>query len=718
MLKTALLAAGAWAGLSSVAIAAAPLAETEPTVIAPEDRAGEDAIRRLLEEAGYGPRSLDALVEVRRHESPNVERTYLQFEQRMNGVPVHGSFVRVALEEDGAISRLSYRLADLERAFVRAAGAISDRALGRAVGDIFGRSAADVAAKHRDRLVFEHDAFYEQEPTADPVIIADSDGTVETGYLVEAWAKETNELKHALVDGRGAVIDVQNRTANDSYIAYKTSPEHGNPTVMGGWLADKNASPRGWLNTAQAQYDNSIRGHNVHAYTDTSRSNSPDGGGSRVWSGVFGVVPDIQRDALHSTNQRAAVQSLFYHVNDIHDKLYKYGFTESAGNFQASNYGRGGIGGDYVRAEALDGTGSNNANFATPLWDGGAPRMQMYKWNWTSPSRPGSFDADVIWHEYSHGLTWRMVGDMDGPVSGAIGEGMSDGIAAIMTDDDTIGEWAANSATGIRRHRYKGYPLTLKDFSGFSQHRDGEIYAAAIWRTWELFKANGKSRDLLMTYLVDGLNNTVPGPDYMQMRDGLLAASQGADDCLIWKAFAQFGMGQGASMRMSGSWPVISESRSVPSTCSGAQKVSAPQTTSSSPSFPQEGVWYALKNVATGRFVDTDSGGNVDQHLYKNGDDRWWRFKAVGDGTWRIINGRPGRGQLDTNGSGEMRWVWPTDSNDDDKRWRIETLADGSVRFTNAHKSRYFLSTRGVREIVWDTSGWDDNSKWVPVKIK
>ena len=92
MLKTALLAAGAWAGLSSVAIAAAPLAETEPTVIAPEDRAGEDAIRRLLEEAGYGPRSLDALVEVRRHESPNVERTYLQFEQRMNGVPVHGSF--------------------------------------------------------------------------------------------------------------------------------------------------------------------------------------------------------------------------------------------------------------------------------------------------------------------------------------------------------------------------------------------------------------------------------------------------------------------------------------------------------------------------------------------------------------------------------------------------------------------------------------------------
>jgi hypothetical protein len=39
--------------------------------------------------------------------------------------------------------------------------------------------------------------------------------------------------------------------------------------------------------------------------------------------------------------------------------------------------------------------------------------------------RDGDLDADIIWHEYGHGLTWRMIGEMSGPFAGAIGEGMS-----------------------------------------------------------------------------------------------------------------------------------------------------------------------------------------------------------------------------------------------------------------------------------------------------
>ena len=64
----------------------------------------------------------------------------------------------------------------------------------------------------------------------------------------------------------------------------------------------------------------------------------------------------------------------------IHDLAPRYGFDEASGNFQANNYGRGGTGGDYVRAEAADGNGTNNANFSTPANDGGTPRMQMYLW--------------------------------------------------------------------------------------------------------------------------------------------------------------------------------------------------------------------------------------------------------------------------------------------------------------------------------------------------
>ena len=80
---------------------------------------------------------------------------------------------------------------------------------------------------------------------------------------------------------------------------------------------------------------------------------------------------------------------------------YYYGFTEAAGNFQENNYGNGGIGADYVRAEAQDGSGTNNANFATPA-DGSRPRMQMYVWDAaaaeiltinTPPGLAGSYSA-------------------------------------------------------------------------------------------------------------------------------------------------------------------------------------------------------------------------------------------------------------------------------------------------------------------------------------
>ncbi|MGH3013144.1 MAG: M36 family metallopeptidase, partial [Gaiellaceae bacterium] len=109
----------------------------------------------------------------------------------------------------------------------------------------------------------------------------------------------------------------------------------------------------------------------------------------------------------------AAVTNLFYWNNTIHDVLYAYGFDEESGNFQANNYGRGGLGGDYVRAEAQDGGGTNNANFSPPpepTATGAVPRMQMYLWPNQTPVRDGDFDNGVIIHEYGHGVSTRLTG--------------------------------------------------------------------------------------------------------------------------------------------------------------------------------------------------------------------------------------------------------------------------------------------------------------------
>ena len=74
-----------------------------------------------------------------------------------------------------------------------------------------------------------------------------------------------------------------------------------------------------------------------------------------------------------------AVQNLFYLNNVIHDTLYDAGFTEAAGNFQENNFSTKQGESDSVNAEAQDGGGIDNANFATPP-DGVNPRMQMYLW--------------------------------------------------------------------------------------------------------------------------------------------------------------------------------------------------------------------------------------------------------------------------------------------------------------------------------------------------
>jgi extracellular elastinolytic metalloproteinase len=130
------------------------------------------------------------------------------------------------------------------------------------------------------------------------------------------------------------------------------------------------------------------RGNNVWAYHDRTNTNSPSVANAVASTTTpdpltFNFTPNYLLDPTQTTpnpNQQFNITNLFYWNNVIHDVLYQYGFDEPGGNFQQNNQGRGGAGNDYVMAEAQDGSGTNNANFATPA-DGGRPRMQMYLWD-------------------------------------------------------------------------------------------------------------------------------------------------------------------------------------------------------------------------------------------------------------------------------------------------------------------------------------------------
>ncbi len=171
------------------------------------------------------------------------------------------------------------------------------------------------------------------------------------------------------------------------------SPGHGGRTMQ---LNPDNplASPFGWhdVNGSAGSEYTITRGNNCHAYEDGNNPGfSPDGGGGLTFDFPINTTYTMGVDE----SEPAAITNLFYWTNIIHDLIYQYGFTEAAGNFQVNNYGRGGVGNDDVMAEAQDGSGTCNANFATPI-EGNRPRMQMY----VCGNRDGDLDNAVIVHEY------------------------------------------------------------------------------------------------------------------------------------------------------------------------------------------------------------------------------------------------------------------------------------------------------------------------------
>ena len=161
------------------------------------------------------------------------------------------------------------------------------------------------------------------------------------------------------------------------------SPNHGSRELISN-PADLEFSPFGWHDTdgVEGPEFTITRGNNVNAYEDRSAANvpgySPDAGESLVFDYPldFNQPPALYEDA--------AITNLFYWNNIIHDMWAHYGFDEAAGNFQQFNYTEEGNGNDYVRAEAQDGGGINNATFGTPP-DGARPRMTMFLWNPAGP---------------------------------------------------------------------------------------------------------------------------------------------------------------------------------------------------------------------------------------------------------------------------------------------------------------------------------------------
>jgi extracellular elastinolytic metalloproteinase len=364
-----------------------------------------------------------------------------------------------------------------------------------------------------------------------------------------------------------------------------------------------------------------LDGPYAHVYPDRNSDNTPDGdivaSGGTSWSNAFvDVCPspgwnfrcswDGYNGASGDTNLHQNAAQVYYFVNNFHDWLASepnIAFTAASGNFEAT-------GADAVRAEVDDGSDTgpdgdhmNNANMATPA-DGSPPRMQMYLFGGTQYlNANGGDDASVIYHEYVHGLSNRLVtgGSGSGALHGfharSMGEGWSDFYAmdylvsqGLDEPDDpnkysqmNVGYYVA--AGNIHLLRTEGMdcpnnglghgpsdpapaPFTddqcqggatphlggygLGDMGqiipqGPEYHADGETWAQTLWDLRQTLGAPKARR-----VITDGMRLSPPDPTMLDMRNAILQADQvaygAADATAIWNVFRARQMGYTASV--------------------------------------------------------------------------------------------------------------------------------------------------------------------------
>ncbi|KAG7408237.1 Extracellular metalloproteinase MEP [Fusarium oxysporum f. sp. rapae] len=139
--------------------------------------------------------------------------------------------------------------------------------------------------------------------------------------------------------------------------------------------------------------------------------------------------------------------------------------------------------------------------------------MRMYRWTYTEPQRDSSFDAGIVIHEYTHGLSSRLTGGPDnsgclpGGESGGMGEGWGDFMATVIhiqpkdtrSTDQVMGDWIYNKPAGIRAYPYSTSlttsPYTSKSVDSLSGVHDmGNYWATVLYEVmWNLIDKHGKN---------------------------------------------------------------------------------------------------------------------------------------------------------------------------------------------------------------------------------
>ncbi|MGW3031106.1 M36 family metallopeptidase [Streptomyces sp. NPDC001178] len=535
---------------------------------------------------------------------------HLSFVQSVDGVPVFGNGVKANVSRDGRlISVLGSPVPKLP-AQLAPGRVTSTQARHTAVRDIAGAE-ADSAGK---------------QDTAKQVVYTGPKGTARRAWQTVTVPDGHGMWLHVVDAATGRVLYRQN-LSSDLSAAAGTAPSSGRPlppsparllrggkvlvwdrypgAPAGGKQHTRHLTARGWLPVGAKTLDGRI----AHVFSDVDDNNKVDAGEeiTPAADGTFSFpfkpvtgpgcdVPlpcswDQKTPYSWKTNREQNAAQVYYYLGTYHDHLEAgpIGFTRAAGNFDGRD-------GDAVDAQTDDGAAVdhglpdenhlNNANMGTPP-DGQAPTMQMY----LTGSGPGytvlqgnwGDDAATVYHEYTHGLSNRLVVGADGVSAltgqqgGAMGEAWSDWYALDFLNDQGLlkdsrhrdGEVALDPPHWTDELPSRSQPLdcpvgstsakcpgtsaagkggyTYGDYGKISRrgpevHADGEIWSETLWDL-----RNRLGSRLTESLLTRAMELSPANPTFLDQRNAVLQAdtvvNRGRAHDRIWKVFAHRGMG-------------------------------------------------------------------------------------------------------------------------------------------------------------------------------
>ena len=404
-----------------------------------------DYLMRHRRAKGFEARDLDELEVRNRVFSKHNGVTHLYLRQRFAGIDVEGATYdaaidrqgRMLLERDRFKRRLQKRTARLLRSHITAGQALRFAALALGESAEVEMAVVKIPVGPMKETTLSAPALSRDDIPLKLNFLEMENGDLRLAWRIVIRATDGQDWWELFIDASsGALLKQVNWVAKETYEVYPApleSPSNGPRSTVNA-AADPTASPFGWHDTngATGAELQDTRGNNVFAQEDADDDDAgglrPDGGPNLIFT------PSINSQLQPSANHEAATVNLFYWNNILHDVLYQYGFDEAAGNFQQNNYGNGGIGGDGVRADSQDGSGVNNATFATPP-DGTPGRMQMFLWvpdassnlEITAPqSVAGDYEVgDAAFGAWTNGLSGTVVLALDG--ANAAGPSITDG---------------------------------------------------------------------------------------------------------------------------------------------------------------------------------------------------------------------------------------------------------------------------------------------------